>query len=1790
MAIQYINVPEIDFGRGIDARSAENQIGEGFVRDLLNADVIQKNVRKRTGYQGYAGNVPVRVTRLDYIASSTPKQIRFTLDTATSINSSVSLVSVQSSPLVVYGKVSEFATGSGPITTTNTAKYYDKFKIPIRKPLVNTFPGEGTYAIPGSEHGLNTTNFFCNVVESTDTLYSSYEDIDVTSISINNSSYDVTLTYALDGVPSTEAIVYYKNEVSSPGNNYIETLSHSGGGLQSYTINASTHNLKNSNIIYQLYQQSGSNWVQCNPNTFRIDFTGNVIIEIINTIGSPGTTYKVILSTCDVKNIKNTTLTSESQSITISGITSPWIFYSVYSVEFSSRLQVFPNSVQYNDLTKELTLNFLNLPAGAQQFVVYYEYGNIRSNVLYVEDDAVTANGYDILPQITLWGLDHSEIYTTKVSREGWTTHLDTYRRSGEQRVVCGLGGNLFSAQEYNEAASTYLYPTLYPLGQSRTGPFVQRVGRLFYDTGDMPYLSRGWITTSGGGTGWVGITSVQYDPNYVQPDSMLPPNTGWTKYTLHVPNMNLAYYIGGPNGSIGLIPGCEDLLTVTNMSNKKHEGTFKIKSIAFTSNTIWVWVDNPNINSSDWDDLNAGGRGGVFTDSIYLSNAALTGNTYTKAISGDTLIFNETDLSTVYSSNAVMHIPGPTLPPIMVEYATVCGPFESVVEIPINSTVTIRRTSSVIPMRTGQPNISESVTNLVKGDMLSFTGIERELRIKSINADIDRKISISISTDRETVTATLQSGNTSYLSTGQKVILISAGNYSGAQTIANIISATQFTFNVDPDLYESSGEFYFEAILSGKTVEVDEELTWEDSVGDANKFQVARRWIPIEAPADTFNQTPSTYVRHFDSAEYSAQPFIRSTMVADNLYLTNGRDEIMKFDGEHIYRAGLPAWQPGLFATKDTSLANKIVVPKPRFMPYTVANASELIAYKARGELPISAANVEVLPVGTRCLIDGITAPYTVRGYQDKSSGGGSHTIQFDRALDDSTPLTGTISEVMGEYKYYFRLNAVDANDNIIASTMTSSDDMAVQMTENAAIRLKLVGMPPLDNYDYDRIEIEIYRTKLLTGSTAPVFYKIVTLGPTGTPSHNFNRTTGYLEYIDDAADADLTQMDLLSSVAGAELGIGWSDPLRAKYITSTNNRLVLGNVRDYPEFDIQIEGPANLISNVFAGDSLLFKKNYADPGTTTDMVNRVKFEWKSSFTGNVSSFATNTNQFTFKTSGITYAVPGDWIYLAYSTVASSGRDLTYSGWWQIFSVTPRPSPEIGDIITVSLVGASAVSFYPDKYVIADDPTNVPVYLGPDGNLGQINGDVLSTTSETFDATRRMALAINSVMRMTNPSISGYSDFRPWLVARSGNDVVRAGRMVVRVPHRTDALPSVVPEFSGYSLYVNSLPAKTLVASIASERVYPSRILVSYQNYPELFDNPTAILDADSLSAIDINPADGQEITGVIPFFGEAAFTAAQQAGILVVFKTNSIYLVDVNQKVSGSNLVVQRLETQGLGCTAPYSISVTKNGIMFANNSGIYCLRRDQAIEYIGKFMERNWGSKVDKDALSLAQGHHYSVGRMYKLSVPIVGTENETTGYIEPSQVYVYNHTQEDEENHLGAWSRYDNHTAIGWANLASDAFWASTGGMVYILRTTGTETDFRDSNQPIVFRLDTRPNDYGNSGIRKILDKVVVSYRAAAATAQNNLSFSVDLEQEYSPTTPFRIAGTAENLTGFDDPVQKDVITLRHSLDRRRGVYFSIRIENSSLDQNIEPAGLDYRIGGLDSKGIKSASKT
>ena len=1739
MPIQYTNAPDSDYSSGMDARSSENQISQGFLRDLLNGDIIEKRAKKRKGHQGFAGNVPVRVNSMTY--DSVGHTISFLLDSAVSLSTSVSLESVRSSPLVIYGRSSTFT--SGPFTTSgSTAHYYPGFTVPIRKTL--TAPS-GTLVIPGTEHDLGTANLFVGTVQSSDLVDRNYSSFLLNSLSIDETSYNVSLGYTL--ASSINIFTFYSDQNSAVGSSYVATLSHGGAGSQTFTITAGTHNLSTSRILLQLYQETGGSRLLVDPDTFVIQTNGDATITI-NTYTA--TTYTAILAAAPTTNLATGSVAATSSgSVIVSGLTKPWVFFGIYIEQTvgGPRELVLPDSYQYDDSTASLTINFTNDLTTAVNFFVYYKYGDVRSNLLQVSDSSVVSSGTDPLPQITIWGLDHSEIYTTKVAREGWVNLIDSFRRSGEQRLVCGLGGNLFAARTYAEVGTAYDYALLYPRLSGRVASDLV-IGPAFWATGETPERTRGYITADGASSHWLSITAVQYDNS-----------NGWTKYVLSVPNKQILDRAGSPTSLASVIStaaGLADYLNVEQMSYARHEGSFQIKQILDGTNQITIWCSVPN-NSSDYDDAHVSGMAAILTDQITYTSAS-------QFIPADQLVSDAlgVTVSTVLSSS------GSTI---------VASDLGTRLEIPGGIIITASRSSYVVPARTANPSSTASVLNLVRGDMLSYTGILRLLRVRSINPDTDR--SVTITSDGNTATVTLGSGNTNYLDVGQKILLSSAGDYSGAQTITSVSSSTTFQF-------ASTNTDSVSGTLVGNTIEVDESLSYSDSASDSNELRVENRWIPLEAPTTTFNQPASTHVRYLNANSYTDQPFLRSSMVSNNLYTTDHDDPVYKVDGGTNYRAGIIPWQPGLFLTQDTG-ASAIINTNTRSIQYI---SSPSTADKAAGRLEITSTDAQVIPVGTSVRVGGSTKTYTVTDYPlDTTVTPNKQYVLLDTAIDAVSGSSGAITEI-AVYRYYFRMNAVDANNNVITSAVTGSEDYVVEIANaaGAAVNLKLVGMPNWDVYDYDRLELQIYRTKK---SQAAPFYLVQTI------AQDFDLGNGYINFQDVFSDDNITQLDPTSSVLkSGELGIAWSDAPRAKYMTSIGNRLVLANIQDYPQMDLQLvdQDTTTNYSAGFIALKFLFRKDFQDSGTSSDMVNRAVYECVGTSSGTPSSFSSTTTSggpgFSFHTTQQPTA--GDWVYLTYGTTATTGRDLTLCGWWQIAAVTGTGPYTL----SITFPDYATPSSFPDTYVLAGTSGNVPVYTGTDGSMGMVSARAdLASTTTLFQLGLRVSMAINASMRMVDTSITSMKSFLPWLTARSGNDTAQAGHIVVRQPGVFSTSPSAAASFGGDTItfFVNSTQVSSGTFANATELQFPSRIVVSYPNYPEIFDNVTATLDIQSDSAIDINSADGQEITGVIPFFGEAAFTAAQQAAVLVVFKTNSIYLVDLNQKVAGQN-PVQRIETEGLGCTAPYSIAPTLNGIFFANESGMYCMRRTQLIEYLGKWQERNWVGNVDTSKLSLAQGHHYNLGRQYKLSVPITSTET-STGYTENSQVFVYDHTLEtlfgtSYSPRSGAWSRYDSHPATGWANLNSDAFWASTAGRVFSIRRTGLSSDFRDDSSPITFQATLRANDFGNGGIRKILDAIIIHYKTGAASTGTAVNYSVDLEQEFSPTSSVVINPTTVSGTGIADTISHDIVSIRHKLARRRGIYFAAQVINNGLDEDVEIAGVEYKIGGLSEKGITTAAQT
>jgi hypothetical protein len=1811
MATQLTTISELSFAKGIDARSAENMIASEYVQDLLNADIIERRVVKRVGYQGYAGNLPLRVFAVQTTAN-TEDNIVLTFDP------SVNFLGIESTPVVIYGRTS---TGnSRGLTTTDAGYYFPQFKNTARKP----FPlGTGSITISNAESSLSSYNAFVGFAQSTSTINTSNLLAKTDSVVVNAAG-DITINY-INGDVAGQAFVYYLDRQPASGSVYVTSgWTVAPGSTSTFTISQATHQLENLNLVAKVYQAdtlpTPASYTEVKVESLVIKDDGDVEITVTNGTTST-TSYRAILSTSVPGNVGNIQVNSGSTGVfTIPSANESFLFPGIYEVSGADKIQAYPDTIEYDAVAGEFRVTFANNMPATGVFTVYWQYGTTRSNQISVTSSvAVGTPLTDIRPQLTLWGLDHSKVYSGSTQgHEGWVTHLDTYRREGNSRVLAGLGGNLFAAAEREELSSAYQMGSSTPL-LTGTVASTAIIAPPFWETGQAPGRTRGYITGDDLASNFARITSVSFD------------GSNGIKYTLAIPNLQLWDNVGGPGTLSSIISSdaeLPDYLTVAGMSYSRHNGTFRITNAQVSAiDTLDIWVVNPAVTSGDYDDTNLHGLATIATDHISTisSPSYIPGDQFVTGAFGDNII---KVVHTKSSPNKVV-VDG------VVERLEVGGGLQ----------LPGARTSRVVPLP-----IAPLAQGFLAGDMISYTGIDRMLRVKYVYSEPTNR-PISVVTDGTIGTVTLQSGNTLAIAEGISLLFLNAGLLSGVHEVTQVISETQFTVATSIPAGTYSGT------LAANTLVLDEELDWSATVSGANIFKVETRWIPVEAPEDNYLFTPSTYVRHLTSSGFAAQPFLRSVMVSDNMYFTNGNDQVLKYDGLNIYRAGLPTWQPGALLSIDSGDAEgagKIAVSL-KSATTTTSSAADLNL----GKLLLSSVNDRGgIPTGSQVrVVTGSTTLeglYTVQGYEvipekttSPAAGPGVY-ILLDRALPPTATAAGSVSQV-ALFKYYFRLNAVDANNNVVASAVTQYDDFTVELTTAAKVRIRLTNFPAWDNYDYDRIEVQVYRTK--QSSPAP-YYLLSTL------QVPFDVTDPYIDFVDTLADVNLTALDPVSStLKGSELGTQWSEPLRSKYITSAGNRLVLANFTDYPELDVQILASNEVRQGAFDRNVFTLRRT---PTSTPIEFELITGQSTSTESLPIVGIVSDLDAFEVTTTTAHGLGAGHWVYLhalyANSTV---NRSLAFAGWWQVdstptstkfiikylkspayrsavitwtsgnpvfttskphnleagdvirFDVIPgipgsptpalatdyrvrsvpspttftlRPIPAALDtdtVVTPNYTQSTPATFSLQITVVENvtkpavsSATRIPVKISNDANLRQVGGNSLETPNTTlFTTVRRLANAINAYMRQQSD---------PWLIARAGGDLTPAGRLILRSPKVGTAPSLTLPAFgNSYSVFVNGVKQGSGATVQSTARLYPSRLLVSYPNYPEIFDNPTAVLDTDSDSAIDINSADGQEITGVIPFFGESAFGGAQQSGVLVVFKSNSIYLVDLTQKAAGGN-AVQKLETQGLGCTAPYSIAVTKNGIMFANESGMYCLRRDQSIEYIGRFMERNWVGRVERDQLQLFHGHHYGLGRQYKLSVPLLG---EST----PSEVYVYNHSGEGGDGSGGAWARYDTHRAIGWANLLQDAFWASTDGRVFTTRRLGNMTDYRDDNAPINFELTTRALDFGAPGIRKILSKILVHYRVGADNDNTTLSTAVNTSTGFVASEPFVISQPSDT-TGIGDTPGQLINTISHSLSNRKGIYFQVKLTNNGTDENLEIAGMDFRVGGLSEKGILQAAKT
>lgn len=891
-------------------------------------------------------------------------------------------------------------------------------------------------------------------------------------------------------------------------------------------------------------------------------------------------------------------------------------------------------------------------------------------------------------------------------------------------------------------------------------------------------------------------------------------------------------------------------------------------------------------------------------------------------------------------------------------------------------------------------------------------------------------------------------------------------------------------------------------ASLIGHTIQLDESL---DSITDDGLIQITRpeRWNPI--PTVTTPHAP------WSAFSPSNQPLIKSALSRDSAYLTNGTDPILKFDSQTMYRAGLPSMQLDLFMRKDTG-SSALIVP---------GNPSSTVSARTNNTFTIAAADIDIFQVGERIEHDDDNQIYTIKAIGD------TDTIIVDRNISGAA--SGDIVRLTS-YQYYIRLNSIDLNGGLTGSAVVGSNDLLVEIGADAAVHIRAHTPPSIGLHDTANLELEIYRTRGNTFGvgTSPTYYRIAAI-PVDT-------STPYVDFKDTTPDASLTSTDLdviSSSIEGQELGTGWDAPLPSQYVSTVSNRVAYGNCQGWPTIDYTLRKTLAQVTPALA-DGLKFSlrrdNTSNDADITFEMVDTAA--GTTSFTGSVANTAVAANEY---------------VYLYADSVSGS---LKGCGWYQ---ADGAGSIDVGDDMAGlgdrGLVQASTVG-------------DIPVFLtdttGPDYNFIKqflIDGSYSSVEAQLV---RRLAAAINWWQSTLTDA---------WLTARAGGDF-SWGQLVLKAPKYEETFFegewTEMPQSGSvdvFNVFGNGNLLETDQQLSSFSRSFPSRVLISEENFPETFINPDVDFDVNSRGVIDVNPSDGQIITGITTFFGDSTTSASIRQGTLVVFKENSIYTVDVT---SG---IVQKLETEGKGCTVPGSIVSTKGGIMFANISGIYLLSPNFQISYVGRRYERKWRDIATSEYADAA-GTFRNFDNKWML------TMGDETIVYDNTRLY---------ESGMGSFSTYSDYDAVAYTNIGDLHCYSSRQGSAIVLRNNGDVKDYLHEGNSIVSTLTWRPVHFGDSGIRKVLNEILTHYRILHDESSVEVYTQANLDGSFErcddTTLTQNLAGTA----------QRSLMTISTSPATPRGIFFTVRWISRD-NYPIEITGIGWKVAGLTSKTTTQAAET
>ena len=336
---------------------------------------------------------------------------------------------------------------------------------------------------------------------------------------------------------------------------------------------------------------------------------------------------------------------------------------------------------------------------------------------------------------------------------------------------------------------------------------------------------------------------------------------------------------------------------------------------------------------------------------------------------------------------------------------------------------------------------------------------------------------------------------------------------------------------------------------------------------------------------------------------------------------------------------------------------------------------------------------------------------------------------------------------------------------------------------------------------------------------------------------------------------------------------------------------------------------------------------------------------------------------------------------------------------------------------------------------------------------------------------------------------------------------------------------------------------------------------MVSYKNYPESVDNPYADDPIKSFSAIDVNASDGEEITGMATFFSQSSTGGAQYASTIIVFKTNSVYAVDITTKQT------QRLQSMGQGCTIPNSIASTDDTIFFANDKGVYKVTRDLNVKYVGDLLERYYNTLPKSTLRNRGYGIADNSDLNYQLAVPVTNTVNQ--------EIAVYNFESMSKQAE-GSWALYDSIPLSSAKQISTRFFFGNFKGRIWEKRNAGDNSDYRDDDFAISASFTYAPQHFGDPGKTKDMSHTIVQYAGNGPSAAT-VGMALDLSEDFTTLDPTN-AGEG-NWKG---------INVAYSPPPAKAVFYQIKVEHDVKDEPCVINGFVFKVNIGNEQAIRQAS--